>query len=178
MGACCGGQTGLWMEAWVCKMGKEFTLLIWRQICYPLCLLSDSPLPPPFPCQTHPPTHTNAVSRGQTPSRAGLTLSACCGKRWGCHSHSSLPPFPLLSFCCCRWCFASGRVVPVQCDPSTLGASRNCRALVALSGISFFFRKWLTTVVSRLLFSTSSQKHCKYTFHCGTSASVKLICLG
>lgn len=108
MGACCGGQTGLWMEAWVCKMGKAFTLLIWRQISYPLCLLSDSTLPPPFPRQTHPPTHTNAVSRGQTPSRAGLTLSACCGKRWGCHSHSSLPPFPLLSFCCCRWCFASG----------------------------------------------------------------------
>lgn len=47
-------------------------------------------------------------------------------------------PTDLTSCCsCCRCRFAGGRAVPVRCNPGILTASSSCRALAALSGISF-----------------------------------------
>lgn len=156
MDICSGGQTGLRMETWVYKMGRAFMLLIWRKICYPLYFCpSESPLPLPFLHQMHPPIQMQSL---QVRPQPRLGWQCLLQKEVGLPQPQLPPAFPTgLSSCCCC-CFASGRVIPVQCNPGVLGASSSCRALAAHSGISFFFSKWLTTVVSRLLFFISPQK--------------------
>lgn len=105
MGTCSGAQTGLWMETRVYKMGRAFMSLTWRKICSPLYFPpSDSALPLRLP-QT--PSHPARGSlSGQAPAQAPLTLGACCRKRWGCHSHSCLLPFPL------TWVHAAAAALP------------------------------------------------------------------
>lgn len=136
--ACSDGKTGTRMETyvyewefikWECSRswwGERFAVHCVSSLCQP------SAPPPACP--------EGRLQVSPSPARAGT--GRCSRKRWGC----TAPPAFRPEFGCCCCCFAGGRGAPVHCNLGILAASSSCQALAALSWISFFISKWLTSV--------------------------------